>query len=70
MSVADSHSPFSITAAAQALQPVSGKFAFLLSDLGNMGTGLLTVPMLAGPEAFAVGETRGRKAKGIITATV
>ena len=44
--------------AAQALQPIAGKFAFLLFSLG---TGLLAVPVLAGSAAFAVGESRGWK---------
>ena len=47
--------------AAQALQPVAGKFAFLLFSLGIIGTGLLAVPVLAGSAAFAVGESRGWK---------
>ena len=47
--------------AAQALEPVAGKFAFLLFSLGIIGTGLLAVPVLAGSAAFAVGESRGWK---------
>ena len=47
--------------AAQALQPLAGKFAFLLFSLGIVGTGLLAVPVLAGSAAFAVGESRGWK---------
>ena len=47
--------------AAQALQPVAGKFAFLVFSLGIIGTGLLAVPVLAGSAAFAVGESRGWK---------
>ena len=47
--------------AARALQPVAGKFAFLLFSLGIIGTGLLAVPVLAGSAAYAVGETRGWK---------
>jgi len=45
--------------AAQALEPVAGKFAFLLFSLGIIGTGLLAVPVLAGSAAYAVGESRG-----------
>lgn len=44
------------TQAAQALEPVAGKFAFFLFALGIVGTGLLAVPVLAGSAAYAVGE--------------
>ncbi|MGN6057603.1 MAG: NRAMP family divalent metal transporter [Sphingomicrobium sp.] len=47
--------------AAEALRPVAGRFAFLLFALGIIGTGLLSVPVLAGSAAFAVSETRGWK---------
>ncbi|WP_426264602.1 NRAMP family divalent metal transporter [Sphingomonas sp. PWP1-2] len=47
--------------AAKALQPVAGKFAFLLFSIGIIGTGLLAVPVLAGSAAFAVGEAYGWK---------
>jgi NRAMP (natural resistance-associated macrophage protein)-like metal ion transporter len=47
--------------AARALEPVAGKFAFLIFSLGIVGTGLLAVPVLAGSAAYAVGETRGWK---------
>jgi Mn2+/Fe2+ NRAMP family transporter len=47
--------------AAQALQPLAGKFAFLLFSLGIIGTGLLAIPVLAGSAAYAVGDTRGWK---------
>ncbi len=42
--------------AAQALKPIAGHFAFLIFSLGIIGTGLLTVPVLAGSAAYAVGE--------------
>jgi Mn2+/Fe2+ NRAMP family transporter len=45
--------------AARALQPVAGRFAFLLFSLGIVGTGLLAVPVLAGSAAFAVCDTNG-----------
>ncbi len=45
--------------AAKALEPVAGKFAFLIFALGIIGTGLLAVPVLAGSAAYAVGETFG-----------
>ena len=47
--------------AARALQPIAGKFAFLLFSLGIIGTGLLAIPVLAGSAAYAVGEARGWK---------
>ena len=47
--------------AARALEPLAGKFAFLLFSLGIIGTGLLAVPVLAGSAAYAVGKSRGWK---------
>jgi Mn2+/Fe2+ NRAMP family transporter len=47
--------------AARALEPLAGRFAFLLFSLGIIGTGLLAIPVLAGSAAYAVGETRGWK---------
>jgi len=47
--------------AAQALEPVAGKFAFALFAIGIIGTGLLAVPVLAGSTAFAIGEALGWK---------
>ncbi|MBV9850696.1 MAG: divalent metal cation transporter [Armatimonadetes bacterium] len=44
------------TDAAAALQPLAGRFAFLLFALGIIGTGLLAIPVLAGSAAYAVGE--------------
>jgi NRAMP (natural resistance-associated macrophage protein)-like metal ion transporter len=43
--------------AAKALEPVAGKFAFLLFAVGIVGTGLLAVPVLAGSAAYGVAET-------------
>jgi Mn2+/Fe2+ NRAMP family transporter len=48
--------------AAQALEPVAGRFAFLLFAFGIIGTGLLAVPVLAGSAAYAVSEMFGRPA--------
>ncbi len=42
--------------AAQALEPLVGRGAFLLFALGIIGTGLLAVPVLAGSAAYALGE--------------
>ncbi len=47
--------------AARALEPAAGRFAFLLFALGIIGTGLLSVPVLAGSAAYAVGECRNWK---------
>lgn len=47
--------------AAEALRPIAGDFAFALFSLGIIGTGLLSVPVLAGSAAFALGETNGWK---------
>ena len=43
--------------AAQALEPVAGKFASIIFALGIVGTGLLAVPVLAGSAAYALGES-------------
>jgi Mn2+/Fe2+ NRAMP family transporter len=45
--------------AAQALQPLAGEFAFALFSLGIIGTGLISIPVLAGSAAYALGEARG-----------
>ena len=42
--------------AAQALQPLAGRFAYILFSVGIIATGLLAVPVLAGSAAYAVGE--------------
>lgn len=42
--------------AAQALRPLAGSAAFALFALGIIGTGLLSVPVLAGSAAYALGE--------------
>ncbi|WP_028227894.1 NRAMP family divalent metal transporter [Paraburkholderia ferrariae] len=44
--------------AAQALRPVAGRFAALFFTTGIVGTGLLSVPVLAGSAACAIGEAR------------
>jgi NRAMP (natural resistance-associated macrophage protein)-like metal ion transporter len=46
--------------AAQALEPVAGRFAFVLFAVGIIGTGMLAVPVLAGSAAYAVSEMLGR----------
>jgi NRAMP (natural resistance-associated macrophage protein)-like metal ion transporter len=44
--------------AAESLRPVAGDAAFALFAIGIIGTGLLSVPVLAGSAAYAVGEAR------------
>lgn len=52
------HHVDSAAAAARALEPLAGRFAFVLFALGILGTGLLSVPVLAGSAAYALGEAR------------
>jgi NRAMP (natural resistance-associated macrophage protein)-like metal ion transporter len=47
--------------AAEALRPVAGDFAFALFSIGIIGTGLLSIPVLAGSAAYAFGEAQGWK---------
>ncbi len=42
--------------AAEALRPLAGKWAYLLFTLGIVGTGMLSVPVLAGSTAYAICE--------------
>jgi NRAMP (natural resistance-associated macrophage protein)-like metal ion transporter len=44
--------------AAEALRPIAGDFAFALFAFGIIGTGILSVPVLAGSAAYALGEAR------------
>jgi Mn2+/Fe2+ NRAMP family transporter len=44
--------------AAQALRPIAGPLAEAIFALGVVGTGLLSVPVLAGSAAYADGEAR------------
>lgn len=43
--------------AAQALRPLAGEQAFLLFAVGIIGTGLLSIPVLAGSAAYTLAET-------------
>ena len=45
--------------AAEALKPLAGPLAVILFSIGIIGTGLLSVPVLAGSAAYALGEARG-----------
>jgi NRAMP (natural resistance-associated macrophage protein)-like metal ion transporter len=42
--------------AAEALRAVAGRFTFVVFAAGIIGTGLLTIPVLSGSAAYAVGE--------------
>jgi Mn2+/Fe2+ NRAMP family transporter len=42
--------------AAEALRAVAGRFTFIIFAAGIIGTGMLTLPVLAGSAAYAVGE--------------
>ena len=44
--------------AAKALEPLAGRFAFLLFVCGIVGTGMLAVPVLAASACYGVGEAR------------
>lgn len=46
---------------AEALRPIAGDFAFFLFSLGIIGTGMLSIPVLAGSAAYAFGEAQGWK---------
>ena len=56
--------------AAEALRPFAGDLSYLLFTVGILGTGLLSIPVLAGSVSYAVSETFGwreglfRKLKG------
>jgi len=44
--------------AAEALRPIAGQFASVVFAIGIIGTGFLSVPVLASSAAYALGETR------------
>lgn len=47
----------SVGEAADALRPLAGDFAYLLFAIGVIGTGLLSIPVLAGACAYVLSET-------------
>ncbi|MBX4211615.1 MAG: divalent metal cation transporter [Candidatus Yanofskybacteria bacterium] len=47
---------------AQALQPIAGQYAYLLFTIGLLGSGLLSIPVLAGSAAYVVSEIFGWEA--------
>ena len=48
--------------AAKALEPLTGKFTYLIFALGVLGTGLLAIPVLAGSQSYMLAETFGWEA--------
>jgi Mn2+/Fe2+ NRAMP family transporter len=46
---------------AEALKPIAGNFAFMLFSIGIVGTGLLSIPVLAVSVAYAFGESQDWK---------
>jgi NRAMP (natural resistance-associated macrophage protein)-like metal ion transporter len=52
------HEISSAAQAAEALRPIAGHLAFALFSLGIIGTGLMSVPVLAGSAAYALGEAQ------------
>lgn len=48
--------------AAEALRPLAGSIAYLLFDVGLIGSGLLAIPVLAGSASFAIAELQGWRA--------
>ena len=47
--------------AAKALEPVAGKFSYLLFAIGVIGTGLIAIPVLSGSLSYIISETFGWK---------
>ena len=47
--------------AALALRPFAGNFAYILFTLGILGTGFLSIPVLAGSASYAISESFGWK---------
>jgi NRAMP (natural resistance-associated macrophage protein)-like metal ion transporter len=47
--------------AADALRPIAGEQAYLLFTLGIIGTGMLSIPVLAGSASYAISESFGWK---------
>lgn len=56
------HNIETATQAAEALQPLAGRFTSILFAVGIIGTGLLAVPVLAGSASYALSEAFGWKA--------
>ncbi len=51
------HKIDTVEQAAKALQPLAGKFAYILFAVGILGTGMLAIPVLAGSVSYIMAET-------------
>lgn len=56
------HQIDTVDQAAKALEPLAGRFAYLLFAIGIIGTGLISIPVLAGSQSYMLAETLGWKA--------
>ncbi|HXV27195.1 MAG TPA: divalent metal cation transporter [Candidatus Paceibacterota bacterium] len=56
---AGAHGIESLRDAASALEPIAGRYAFLLFSVGLVGSGLLAIPVLAGGGAYVLSESFG-----------
>ena len=56
------HQIDTVDQAAKALEPLAGRFTYVIFALGVMGTGLLAIPVLAGSQSYMLAETFGWKA--------
>jgi len=56
------HQIDTVDQAAKALEPLTGKFTYLIFTLGIIGTGLLAIPVLAGSQSYMLSETFGWEA--------
>ena len=55
------HQIDTVEQAAKALEPVAGKFSYLLFAIGVIGTGFLAIPVLSGALSYIISETFGWK---------
>ncbi|PWT72910.1 MAG: iron transporter [Bacteroidetes bacterium] len=53
------HKILTVDQAARSLEPLAGKFSYLLFTMGIIGTGFLAIPVLAGSLSYIVAETFG-----------
>lgn len=56
------HQIDTVDQAAKALEPLTGKFTYLIFTIGVIGTGLLAIPVLAGSQSYMLSETFGWEA--------
>jgi NRAMP (natural resistance-associated macrophage protein)-like metal ion transporter len=53
------HQIDTVDQAAKALEPLAGKFTYLIFTIGVIGTGFLAIPVLAGSQSYMLAETFG-----------